>query len=171
MAHRRARSAWCRRIWSATTQALGDREHRIMTARCRTRRVWLFIAIYFCIIAANSTLTFYGPTLVKEVGFASPATVGWIMARAYLCGAAGMILNGRQFGPSRRSRGIIAALAALIGAGRDGGRSASSIPNVAVSGPDRADAGHRRHDERHPGVLADAEPLPRRRRRRRAASR
>ena len=30
------------------------------------------ILIFFCIIAANSSLTFYGPTLVKEVGFTSP---------------------------------------------------------------------------------------------------
>ena len=62
--------------------------------------MWLLILIYFCIIAANSSLTFYGPTMVKEVGFTSPVAVGWIMAAAYLCGAAGMICNGYPFRPA-----------------------------------------------------------------------
>lgn len=78
-----------------------ERDHRSMGARessllacLRDSKIWILIAIFFCIIAANSSLTFYGPTLVKEVGFTSPATVGWIMSIAYLCGAAGMIYNG-----------------------------------------------------------------------------
>ncbi|MEO7937775.1 MAG: MFS transporter, partial [Burkholderiaceae bacterium] len=74
-------------------QAMGDREHSLL-ASLRDGRIWLLILIYFCIIAANSSLTFYGPTLVKEVGFKSPMAVGWIMSVAYLCGAAGMIYNG-----------------------------------------------------------------------------
>jgi predicted MFS family arabinose efflux permease len=73
------------------------------------------ILIYFCIIAANSSLTFYGPTLVKEVGFKSPLAVGWIMAVAYLCGAAGMIYNGIHSDRHQESRyhcGVAAALGA-----------------------------------------------------------
>ena len=74
------------------------------------------ILIYFCIIAANSSLTFYGPTLVKEVGFTNPATVGWIMAAAYLCGAAGMIWNGYHSDKQQESRQHC-AFAAALGAG------------------------------------------------------
>ncbi|WP_157270981.1 MFS transporter [Azohydromonas aeria] len=74
-------------------RAHGQREHRLL-ASLRDSRIWLLILVFFCIIAANSSLTFYGPTLVKEVGFTSPSAVGWIMAAAYLFGAAGMILNG-----------------------------------------------------------------------------
>jgi predicted MFS family arabinose efflux permease len=74
------------------------------------------ILIYFCIIAANSSLTFYGPTLVKEVGFTNPAAVGWIMAAAYLCGAAGMIWNGYHSDRHQESRQHC-ALAAALGAG------------------------------------------------------
>ena len=60
---------------------MGQREHS-MLASLRDGRMWLLILIYFCIIAANSSLTFYGPTLVKEVGFKSPLAVGWIMSVA-----------------------------------------------------------------------------------------
>jgi MFS family permease len=74
-------------------KALGHREHSILGS-LKNPTVWKFIAIYFCIIMANSTLTFFGPSAVRELGFTSPAAVGWIMAAIYLCGAAGMILNG-----------------------------------------------------------------------------
>jgi sugar phosphate permease len=98
--------------------ALGAREHS-MFAALKNPRIWQFVAVYFCIIMANSALTFFGPTIVREVGFASPAAVGWIMAAIYLCGAAGMILNGthsdRQ-GEARLHCGLsaLAASAALV---------------------------------------------------------
>jgi MFS family permease len=94
-------------------KAMGDREHSIF-ASLRDGKIWLLILIYFCIIAANSSLTFYGPTLVKEVGFTSPVTVGWIMAFAYLCGAAGMILNGFYSDKHQESR-YHCGLAAAVG--------------------------------------------------------
>ena len=95
-------------------QAMGHREHG-MLASLRDGRIWLLILIYFCIIAANSSLTFYGPTLVKEVGFKSPLVVGWIMSAAYLCGAAGMVYNGFHSDRHQESRyhcGLAAALGA-----------------------------------------------------------
>ena len=99
-------------------QALGHREHSLL-ASLKDSKIWLLILVYFCIIAANSSLTFYGPTLVKEVGFTSPLAVGWIMACAYLCGAAGMIFNGFHSDRHHESRwhcGLAAALgsAALL---------------------------------------------------------
>ena len=97
--------------------SLGTREHS-MFAALRNPRIWQFVAIYFCIIMANSALTFFGPTIVREVGFRSPATVGWIMAAIYLCGAAGMILNGMHSDHSGEARyhcgfAALAAAAAL----------------------------------------------------------
>jgi MFS family permease len=92
--------------------AMGHREHS-MLASLRQGRLWLLVLIYFCIIAANSSLTFYGPTLVKEVGFKSPLAVGWIMSVAYLCGAAGMIYNGihsDRWQETRHHCGLAAAL-------------------------------------------------------------
>ena len=99
-------------------RAMGDRESSLL-ASLREPKIWLLILIFFCIIAANSSLTFYGPTLVREVGFTSPKTIGWIMSFAYLCGAAGMIYNGFHSDRHNESRyhcGLAAALgsAALL---------------------------------------------------------
>ena len=58
--------------------------------------VWLLIAVFFCLLCANSTLTFWIPTVIREAGFTSPMQVGWIAGAAYLLGAAGMIINGRH---------------------------------------------------------------------------
>ena len=82
--------------------ALGHREHRIM-ASLKDIRVWQCIAIFFCIVMANSALTFFGPSVVRDAGFTDPLTVGWIMSAAYLCGGAGMILNGRHSDRDGRS--------------------------------------------------------------------
>src|SRR5262249_32029498 len=93
-------------------QALGDREHSMLKS-LRDSKIWILIGIYFCIIAANSSLAFYGPPLVKEVGFTSPLAVGWIMAVAYICGAAGMIFNGFHSDRKQESRWHCGAAAAL----------------------------------------------------------
>jgi nitrate/nitrite transporter NarK len=45
-------------------------------------------------LCANSTLTFWIPTIIKDLGVSAPMAVGWIAAVAYLCGAVGMIANG-----------------------------------------------------------------------------
>jgi MFS family permease len=74
-------------------QALGHREHSIRAA-LKDQRLWLMILIYFCIVAANATLNFYGPSVVKEIGFTNPATIGWIMSGAFLLGAGAQIANG-----------------------------------------------------------------------------
>lgn len=97
---------------------LGPREHN-MFAALRNPRIWQFVLIFFCIIMANSALTFFGPTLVREVGFTSPAAVGWIMSAIYLCGAAGMILNGIHSDRQKEVRlhcglAALAASAALV---------------------------------------------------------
>ncbi|WP_029047450.1 MFS transporter [Cupriavidus sp. amp6] len=72
---------------------MGERGHDWRTL-FTNRKVWLLIAIFFCLLCANSTLTFWIPTIIKEVGFTTPMAVGWIAAVAYLCGAIGMIANG-----------------------------------------------------------------------------
>ena len=95
--------------------ALGPREHRIL-ASLKDIRVWQCIAIFFCIVTANSALTFFGPSVVREAGFTDPLTVGWIMSAAYLCGGAGMILNGRhsdRTGEARMHCGVPALIGSL----------------------------------------------------------
>jgi nitrate/nitrite transporter NarK len=76
--------------------------------------VWLLIAIFFCLLCANSTLTFWIPTVIKDVGVSTPMAVGWIAAVAYLCGAAGMIINGAHSDRSNEVRWHFSG-AAIVG--------------------------------------------------------
>ena len=93
---------------------LGHREHNIM-AGLKNPKVWLLVLIFFCLLCGNSTLTFWAPSLVRDVGFPSPVTVGWITAVAYLVGAAGMIWNGAHSDKHEEVRYHF-SVAAVIGA-------------------------------------------------------
>lgn len=94
--------------------SLGQREESLI-ASLKDGRLWLLILVFFCVIAANSSLTFFGPSVVKEVGFTNPATVGWIMSLSYLCGAIGMVVNGLHSDRSKEAR-LHCAMAAALGA-------------------------------------------------------
>ena len=94
--------------------ALGNREHSLLAA-LKEGRLWLLILVFFCVVAANSSLTFFGPSVVKEAGFTDPATIGWIMALSYLCGAIGMVVNGLHSDRRKEAR-LHCAVAAALGA-------------------------------------------------------
>lgn len=78
---------------------LGPREHKVSES-LRNRKVWLLVLIFFCLLCANSTLTFWAPTVVKEVGFADTMTLGLIVALAYLCRRGGYGRNRVPLGSS-----------------------------------------------------------------------
>ena len=141
-------------------QDAGPREHHAMSVFANPR-VWLLIAIFFCLLWANSTLTFWAPSIIAEAGFGASA-VGWIAGGAYLVGAAGMIFNGFDSDRRREVRGHFAFAAALGAVGLALTRNAREC--WTLGGRLRPRARHHRHDERHSGLLAIAEPLPRRRR-------
>lgn len=77
----------------AEEKALGHREGSAL-ASLRQGTTWVLITIYFCIVAGNPTLTFYGPSLVSDAGIDDITPLGWIMAGVYLCGWIGMVGNG-----------------------------------------------------------------------------
>ncbi len=112
-------------------QTLGDRERSIMAA-LRDPKIWLLVLIFFCVIAANSSLTFFGPTLVKGLGFTDPLVIGWIMSGIYVLGAAGMILNGRHSDHAKEER-LHCGVAALLGAiGIAGVAFIGNVPALAL---------------------------------------
>lgn len=78
---------------NAEEKALGHRESNAF-ASLRQRPTWIIIIAYFCIVAANATLTFYGPSIVGDAGIDNIVTLGWTMSGIYLCGWIGMIGNG-----------------------------------------------------------------------------
>lgn len=93
---------------------MGEREHQVLMS-LRDPKLWLLILMFFCIVAANSALTFWGPSAVKDMGFGDAVSVGWIIAVIYVFGAAGMIVNGSHSDRSGEVR-YHCALAALAGA-------------------------------------------------------
>lgn len=116
-------------------QALGQREHSVL-ASLKDARLWQMILIYFCIVAANATLNFYGPSIVKELGFsADPVIIGWIMSAAFLCGAGAQIYNGIH---SDRTREVRYHCAAAAGIGAIGmlivALSIKQSPSLALLG-------------------------------------
>jgi len=92
---------------------LGPRDHSFASVFSNPR-VWLLIAIYFCLIAANSTLTFWMPSVIRDVGFTTPTAVGWVAGLIYLCGAVGMIWNGSHSDKRKEIR-FHFSLATLLG--------------------------------------------------------
>jgi len=78
---------------AAESRALHDRDHSFW-ASLRNTHIWILIAIFFCIVAGNSALVYYGPSIVREVGVTDIKTLGWVMAGIYACGWLGMIGNG-----------------------------------------------------------------------------
>ncbi|MDR5781032.1 MFS transporter [Caballeronia sp. LZ065] len=93
--------------------AMGERGHSVRELFTNSK-VWLLIAIFFCLLCANSTLTFWIPTIIKDLGVSTPMAVGWIAAVAYLCGAVGMIVNGAHSDRSNEVRWHFSG-AALVG--------------------------------------------------------
>ena len=91
---------------------LGERGHD-WRELFRNPKVWLLIAIFFCLLCANSALTFWIPTLIRDAGFGSTMVIGWIAAFAYVFGAAGMILNGARSDRNKEVRWHFAVPAAV----------------------------------------------------------
>ncbi|MEP9350297.1 MFS transporter [Xanthobacter sp. KR7-225] len=90
---------------------LGDRESHFR-AVIRDRRLWTFTAIYFCVIVANATVAFWGPTIISGAGVTDLPTIGWIVSGASLLGSATMILNG--FIADRTGRPLILSVLSLL---------------------------------------------------------
>jgi MFS family permease len=57
---------------------------------------WMLTAIYFCLVAGYATVNFFGPTAIRELGFTSPTTIGWIISGCSVGGAIFQIVMGRH---------------------------------------------------------------------------
>ncbi|MGD9480163.1 MFS transporter [Shinella sp. G-2] len=99
---------------SAEDKTLSHREHNVWKS-LSSPAMWALIGIFFCIVAGNATLVFYGPSLVKEAGITDISTLGWIMSGIYLCGWLGMVGNGWLSDKTQEVRWHT-AVAALLGA-------------------------------------------------------
>jgi D-galactonate transporter len=94
----------------------GPRRHRFGEA-LREPRMWLLTAIYFCLVSANPTLGFWGPTIINNLGVKSNMTIGLLSAVPYLVAVVGIMLVSRHSDRTleRRYHCALSCLAAAVG--------------------------------------------------------
>jgi D-galactonate transporter len=79
----------------ADRQRAGQRTHGLADA-IRNPRVWLLTAIYFCLVSANPTFGFWGPTIISGMGVTSNTTIGLLSAVPYLAAMIAVVVVGRS---------------------------------------------------------------------------
>jgi D-galactonate transporter len=94
----------------------GPRTHGFAEA-LKVPRVWLLTLIYFCLVSANPTLGFWGPTIISGLGVKNNVTIGLLSAVPYLVGVIGTLLVGRHSDRTleRRRHTALSCLVAAIG--------------------------------------------------------
>ncbi len=80
---------------AADNSARPDRPHDF-GALLANPSFWMLTAIYFCLVAGYATVNFFGPTAMRELGFTSPTTIGWIISACSVGGAVFQIVMGRH---------------------------------------------------------------------------
>jgi D-galactonate transporter len=100
----------------ADERRAGPRNHGFGEAM-KAPGVWLLIVIYFCLVSANPTLGFWGPTIISGLGVGSNTVVGLLSAIPYLIAVAGIVLVGRHSDRTleRRYHCALSCLAAATG--------------------------------------------------------
>ena len=98
----------------ADNQARSDRSHRLGDL-LNDKYFWILTAAYFCLVAGYATLNFFGPSAMRELGFTSPVTIGWIISGCSVGGAVFQILNGRHSDKQKEVR-LHAAFPIALGA-------------------------------------------------------
>ena len=99
---------------AADSAAGGHREHAFGAA-LRDHKLWLLTLTYFCIVAANATLAFFAPSLIREFGVTNPLNIGLLIGLIYLFGAGFQLLNGHLADKIENSR-VPCIVAVLVGA-------------------------------------------------------
>jgi len=92
----------------------GQREHSFMLA-VRSPKLWLLTGIYFGIVAANATLSFFAPTIVRALGPTNPLHIGLLVGVMYVFGAIFQIAIGYSADKRREAR-MHCAIPVFIGA-------------------------------------------------------
>ncbi|MBN3857857.1 MFS transporter [Paraburkholderia sp. Ac-20340] len=70
--------------------------HGKLTAALVDPKTYVLAFVYFCCACAVYTLTFWLPTMIKGLGIAPLATIGWYTAVPYLFGALGVLVISRS---------------------------------------------------------------------------
>jgi ACS family tartrate transporter-like MFS transporter len=100
-------------------EAAGTMPHDDQTVlRVLTNRtVWLFSILYFALVVALYSISFWLPQLLKRLSGSSDVTVGFVSALPYLVAAIGMVFIGRHSDARNERRWHVAVPALLAAAG------------------------------------------------------
>jgi D-galactonate transporter len=79
----------------ADRRLAGPRTHGFGEA-LRSGRVWLLTVIYFCLVSANPTFGFWGPTIISGMGVESNVTIGLLSAVPYIAAMISLVVVGRR---------------------------------------------------------------------------
>jgi len=90
-------------------------DHRSVRAFLGNGKLWVFCAIFFCLIMGLYALGFWMPSLVKRSGVTDPLAIGLYTAVPNLCAAAALYLSNRSADRSGRRR-VHFAVFMLVGA-------------------------------------------------------
>jgi len=94
----------------------GPRKHGFGEA-LRSPGVWLLSLIYFCLVSANPTLGFWGPTIIRGIGVKSNMMIGLLSAVPYVAAMIALVVVGRSSDRllERRYHCALSCLAAAVG--------------------------------------------------------
>jgi D-galactonate transporter len=100
----------------ADRRQAGGRAHGFGEAM-RNPRVWLLTVIYFCLVSANPTFGFWGPTIISGMGVTSNTTIGLLSAVPYVAAMVALVIVGRSSDRllERRYHCALSCLAAAVG--------------------------------------------------------
>lgn len=95
-------------------KAAGPREHSFKKA-LGNRDLWTLTLMFFGIVAANSTLAFFAPTLVRSLGPTDPLHVGLLVGLVYVFGAIFQLALGFSADRRREAR-LHTGIPVIVGA-------------------------------------------------------
>jgi D-galactonate transporter len=96
---------WLNDSEKALVQSVLDADHQVDTkpghhgklaAALADPKTYVLAFVYFCCACAVYTVTFWLPTMIKGLGIASIASIGWITAVPYIFGAIGVLVISRS---------------------------------------------------------------------------
>ncbi|HEX8826955.1 MAG TPA: MFS transporter [Xanthobacteraceae bacterium] len=100
-----ARAPWLDDAEKTLVQSVLDADHRgdakaarhgRLAAALADPKTYVLAFVYFCCACAVYTLTFWLPTMIKGLGIAPIATIGWYTAVPYVFGALGVLVVSRS---------------------------------------------------------------------------
>ncbi|HXZ09268.1 MAG TPA: MFS transporter, partial [Paraburkholderia sp.] len=104
---------WLNHAEKVLVQSVLDADHRSeakaghhgkLAAALADPKTYVLAFVYFCCACAVYTLTFWLPTMVKGLGIAPIATIGWYTAVPYIFGALGVLVISRSSDRFRERR-------------------------------------------------------------------